>query len=152
MDHVTINDSLTIPLEELSFTTSRSSGPGGQKVNKTSTRVTLLFDVEHSQSLNATQRSLIRYRLHGRINAEGVLRVTAQRERSQASNRDLALSRFAELLREALSTAPPREATQPSVTSRETRLAEKRARSLVKRERTETKLLRLERQSDEDAG
>lgn len=152
MDHVTINDSLTIPLEELSFTTSRSSGPGGQNVNKTSTRVTLLFDVEHSQSLNATQRSLIRDRLHGRINAEGILRVTAQRERSQASNRDLALSRFAELLREALSTAPPREATQPSVASRETRLAEKRARGLVKRERTETKLLRLERQSDEDAG
>lgn len=133
---VHVLDDLEIPDEDLTFTTSRSSGPGGQNVNKLSTRVTLLFDVEGSPSLSAQQRQLLRERLAGRINRDGVLRVVSQRHRTQLANREAAVARFNELVRSALREPPERIPGAVSEQAREKRLEEKHRRSRTKRERT----------------
>lgn len=132
---IQITAELSIPDEEIAFTVSRSSGPGGQHVNKTSTRVTLLFDLEHSSSLTPDQVARIRERLGARVSREGILRVTSQRHRSQLANREATVERFAELLRESLTTEPPRVPTKPTRRAQERRLAEKRLRSRRKAER-----------------
>jgi ribosome-associated protein len=80
---IVVNADLAIPEHELAFSASRSSGPGGQNVNKVSSRVTLTFDVENSPSLSDSQRRRIRSRLQTRINKDGVLRVISQISRSQ---------------------------------------------------------------------
>lgn len=123
---------LTIPDEDVSFSVSRSGGPGGQNVNKVSTRVTLRFDVERSKSLTADQRHRIRERLASRINKSGILQVTSQRTRSQELNREDALARFAQLLREALHREAPRVETKASRASHEERLEEKKRRTRIK--------------------
>ena len=131
---VPILEDLDIPGGELTFTTSRSSGPGGQNVNKVNTRVTLLFEVE-SPSLSEQQRQAVRTRLAGRINREGVLRVVSQRHRTQLANRETAVQRFADLLREALAEEPERVPVRLPETVNEKRLEAKRRRSRTKRER-----------------
>ncbi len=133
---VRVTEDLEIADGELSFATSRSSGPGGQNVNKVNTRVTLLFDLEGSASLSAQQRALLRHRLPGRINKEGVLRVVSQRHRTQLANRDAAVERFVELVRAALTEAPERISVTPPDQANERRLEAKRRRSRVKRERS----------------
>ena len=130
-----INDRLEIPDGELSFTTARSSGPGGQNVNKVETRVTLLFDVDGSPSLSQGQKNRLRRRLATRVNKEGVLRVVSQRHRTQAANRQAAVERFAELLRAALRRRRRRIATRPSAAARARRLEGKRRRGLLKARR-----------------
>ena len=90
---VRVTDDMEIADTELVFNMSRSSGPGGQNVNKVNTRVTLLFDLEGSTSLSAEQRALVRQRLPGRISKEGVLRVVSQRHRTQLANRDAVSAR-----------------------------------------------------------
>lgn len=84
---VQVAENLVIPDGELTFVADRSSGPGGQNVNKVNTRVTLLFDVEGSTVLSAQQRMLLRQRLSGRIGKTGILRVVSQRHRTQLANR-----------------------------------------------------------------
>jgi len=133
MTHVA--EGLDIPDGELVFTTSRSSGPGGQNVNKVSTRVTLLFNVEESPNLSAQQRTLLRERLPGRINKDGILRVVSQRHRTQLANREAAVQRFVDLLGEALVDAPERIPVALPGAVNEKRLEEKRRRSRIKRER-----------------
>jgi ribosome-associated protein len=133
---VWVTEDLEIADGELAFTTSRSSGPGGQNVNKVNTRVTLLFDLEASTSLSARQRELLRSRLPGRISKDGVLRVVSQRHRTQLANRDAAVGRFAELVRTALTEEPERIPVAPSGRAREKRLVAKRLRSRLKRERS----------------
>jgi ribosome-associated protein len=133
---VRVTEDLEIADREISFTTSRSSGPGGQNVNKVNTRVTLLFDLEESESLSAQQRALLRDRLPGRINKHGVLRVVSQRHRTQLANRDAAVERFVELVREALTEAPERVPSAPPDQADEKRLEAKRRRGRLKRERT----------------
>lgn len=133
---ISIVDGIEIPDEEIVFVASRSGGPGGQNVNKVSSRVTLLFDIAHSGALKPEERSRIRERLASRINKDGVLRVTSQRTRSQEMNRRDAAERFAELLRRALQSDPPRVATSIPRAAREERLREKRKRTEVKRART----------------
>ena len=133
---VRITDQLSIPKSELSFTTSRSSGPGGQHVNKVSTRVTLRFDVTNSPSLTLEQKELIFVQLATRISKEGVLRVVSQQTRSQAANRQLATERFVQLLQDALRQKPERKPTKVSAAAKEKRLADKKHRSHLKRERS----------------
>ncbi len=132
---VRIDRRLVIPDEEIRFRASRSSGPGGQHVQKASTRVTLLFDVAGSPSLSDNQRRRIMERLSTRISKEGILRVTSQRFRSQAENRRAALERFRDLVAEALEEHPLRRPTREPQWARKRRLKEKRLRGRRKRER-----------------
>jgi len=132
-----INDDLSIPEQELTFTASRSGGPGGQNVNKVSSRVTLTFDVMNSPSLSAEQRSRIEARLATRINKDGVLRIISQRTRRQDLNRADALARFAELLGDSLARAVPRIKTRVPKAAHLRRLEEKKKRSAMKQTRIE---------------
>ena len=133
---VQVLDNLEIPDEGLEFATSRSSGPGGQNVNKVNTRVTLLFDVDRSAALSEDQRSLLRERLGGRISRAGIMRVVSQKHRTQLANRDAAVERFTMLLREALSEKPERVPVRVPRAVKERRLDEKRRRGSLKRGRT----------------
>ena len=135
--------SVLIPEAELSWRFSRSSGPGGQSVNTSDSRVELLFDVARSEALGPLYRQRALDRLAGRL-TDGVLSVAASEQRSQLRNREAAEARLVELLTQA--TAPPakpRRPTRPSRGSVERRLASKQRRSDVKR---------LRRHADGDAG
>jgi ribosome-associated protein len=133
-----VSNSLEIPDGELEFATSRSSGPGGQNVNKVSTRVTLLWNVATAPSLSVEQRVLLLERLAGRINREGVLRVTSQRHRTQLANREAAVKRFAEVVAEALSEMPKRIPVRVPASEDRKRLQAKRHRSRLKRQRSDS--------------
>jgi ribosome-associated protein len=124
-----INDELAIPLAEVIVRASRSSGPGGQHANVTASRVEASFDVLASPSLSEGQRERLLARLGPRPVA------IAQDERSQARNRDLALTRLSERMARALVRSRPRRATRPTPASRERRLAAKRRATERKRER-----------------
>ena len=132
---IRITDTLWLPDAEVEYRTSRSGGPGGQNVNKVSTRVTLLFDLAGSGTLTEEQRRSISERLGGRTNKDGVLRVVSQRHRTQLANREAATERFARLLAEALTEAPERRPATVSVGAKERRLEEKHLRARIKRER-----------------
>jgi ribosome-associated protein len=125
---------LVVPAALLRAATSRSGGPGGQNVNKLETRVTIEAEVD-ALPLTDAQKLLVRTRLAGRINKAGTLRVTSQAERSQLANRDRALARMEELLRDALAE---REVRRPTRTPK----AQKRRRLEAKKRRGETKKLR----------
>lgn len=133
---VIINERISIPEEELTFTASRSGGPGGQHVNKVSSKITLWFDLVNSPSLSPDDKELIASRLGNRIDKDGILRVVSQSTRSQLSNRELAVERFVELLQAALKREPPRKKTRASKAAKERRLEEKKQRSRIKRERS----------------
>ncbi len=129
---IIINDRLAIPAGELEFRFSRSSGPGGQHVQRSDTRVELLFNVADSTSLSAEQRARIMARLGNHIDGEGVLRVVSSTTRSQLENREDAVKRFQALLAGALRQHKRRIATKPSTAAREARLAEKKMRAQQK--------------------
>jgi ribosome-associated protein len=133
---VQVLEDLEIPDEQLDFATSRSSGPGGQNVNKVNTRVTLLFNVDQSPALSPEQREFLHSRLGGRISRVGVLRVVSQRHRTQLANRDAAVERFVELLRDALTEKPERIPPAVPKQAKARRLEEKRRRGSLKRERS----------------
>ncbi len=136
-DSLYINDQVSIPLTELSFRFSRSSGPGGQHVQKSATRVELLFDAAHSPSLTDEQRAQVLKRLAGYVNGEGVLHLVAQSERSQWHNREEVIARFQALLRQALKRRKRRKPTRPTAASQERRLRQKQQRSRVKQWRAQ---------------
>jgi ribosome-associated protein len=125
-----------IPEDELQYAYSRSSGPGGQNVNRVETRVTLLFDVEASPSLSDYQKRRLRTRLATRVNRDGVLRVVSQRYRTREANRQAALQRFNELLEAALRQQKPRRKTKVSKAAKQRRVEAKRRRSEVKKGRS----------------
>jgi ribosome-associated protein len=134
-DDLRVNSWLVIPGGELQMRFSRSSGPGGQSVNTTDSRVELSFDVLRSPSLPPRARDRAMQRLASRL-ADGVVTVAADNERSQLMNREAARARLASLLREAVAPPPPpRVATKPSRAARERRLDAKRRRARVKRNR-----------------
>ncbi|HST55711.1 MAG TPA: alternative ribosome rescue aminoacyl-tRNA hydrolase ArfB [Solirubrobacteraceae bacterium] len=120
---------VSIPLTEITLRVSRSSGPGGQHANVTSSRVEASFDVEHSRALSAAQRTRVLARAGPRIVA------IAQDERSQTRNRELALRRLAERIARALAVPRTRRPTRPTAGSRERRLDSKRQRGQRKSER-----------------
>ena len=130
-----INNEVSIPLSELGFQFSRSSGPGGQHVQKSSTRVELRFDVANSPSLTDAQRARVQKRLPSYVDSSGILHLVSQSERSQHRNREEVVARFEVLLREALKRRKKRKATKPSAASKEKRLEKKHKRSEKKQRR-----------------
>ncbi len=133
---IEITHQLSIPDDELRFTASLSGGPGGQNVNKVSSRVTLWFNVVNSPTLSPEQKELILSRLATRIGKNGVLRVISQQTRSQVENKELAMERFVELLRDALKQVPIRKKTRVSKAAKLRRLEEKKQRAIQKQERS----------------
>jgi ribosome-associated protein len=124
---------LRIPDGELSWRFSRSSGPGGQSVNTTDSRVELSFDVAHTTALGPTLRARALERLADRL-VDGVVTIAAEEHRSQLRNRQAARGRLAELLREATAPPPPpRRPTKPSKGARQRRLDSKRKDGNTKR-------------------
>jgi ribosome-associated protein len=134
-DGLRIGRTIVVPERELSERFSRSSGPGGQGVNTTDSRVELSFDVARSPSLPETTRARMLARLEGRL-VDGVVTVAAAEHRAQLANRRAARERMATLLREAAAPPPrPRRPTKPSRGVNERRLEAKRRRSETKRSR-----------------
>lgn len=131
-----ITPSLHIAPSELSFSFSRSSGPGGQNVNKVNTRVTLSFDVSYSPGLNDRQRQLIFSRLATRINKQGVLRISADSYRTQQGNKDEVIRRFVNLLRQAVHEQRSRRKTKVPRRAKERRLSAKKNRGRLKQLRS----------------
>ncbi len=131
-----VNSWLVIPAGELRERFSRSSGPGGQSVNTTDSRVELSFDIVASPSLPERERTRAMARLASRLTDDGVITVAAEGERSQLMNRDAARARLAALLREAIAPPPPpRVPTKPTRGAKERRLEGKRRRAQIKRNR-----------------
>ena len=117
---------------EFIFQTSRSSGPGGQNVNKTETKVELRFNVEQSNLLNDEEKALILLRLKNKINNDGFLIITVQESRSQLFNKQIAEQRFYEILTKALKKQTKRTATKPTAASNKRRLVTKKYNSKKK--------------------
>ena len=128
-DPLRIGRQAAVPLAEIELRTSRSSGPGGQHANVTSSRVEAVFDVCASRALSEEQR----WRISARLGP--VVRAVAQDTRSQSRNRELALERLRARLEGALAVQRPRRATKPTAASRRRRTESKRRRSEVKRRR-----------------
>lgn len=130
---------ISLDIEELrdwiEFRADRSSGPGGQSVNKLNTRVTLLFDFQACTRLTDPGKARIRRRLETRLSRDGRVRVASQRERSQHANRRAAEQRLIELLDDALYVPKTRRKTRPTGASRRRRLDDKRRRGQTKRRR-----------------
>jgi ribosome-associated protein len=122
--------------DELVFKVSRSSGPGGQNINKVNTRVTLFFDVANCESLSDSQKQRILSRLATRADKNGVLRVVSQKFRTQRANRRAAVERLQQLLTDALKTRPVRKKSKVPYAAKQRRLEEKRRRSVLKRQRS----------------
>ena len=131
-----ISPTLAIPDQELEERFVRSSGPGGQNVNKVSTAVELRFDVARSPSLPEAVRERLLARRDRRITDDGVLVLSAQRFRTQDRNREDARERMAAVIVAALTAPKKRVATKPTKGSKERRLGAKRERSTVKRHRS----------------
>jgi ribosome-associated protein len=126
-ESIRVTRSVTLPLEEIQLRFSRSSGPGGQHAQRSETRVEAVFDVESSNALTGAQKRRVTAK------AGPTIRAVAQDERSQHRNRELAVERLVEALREALKVPRKRRPTKPTAASRERRLDQKRRRSEVKR-------------------
>lgn len=130
-----VSPALTIPASELGWRFSRASGPGGQHVNKTDSRVELFWSVDDSTTLSEEQRELLLDRLGSRLIA-GAINVTASEQRSQRRNRETALEKLAQLIREGLAPAgPKRRPTKPTRGSKRRHRAAKKQRSDVKQQR-----------------
>jgi ribosome-associated protein len=122
-----------ISISELRFRTSRSGGPGGQNVNKVSTRVELRFDLVSSTSLTYKEKVLLQSKLKNRINSKGELVLVSQSERTQSANKRKVLERFYKMITDALRIKPARIAGSPTKASDEKRLDSKKRRGSVKK-------------------
>ena len=129
---IRINDQISIDDSEIEESFIRSSGPGGQNVNKLATAVQLRFDVRHSPSLSHEVRARLERLAGRRLTRDGVLVITAQRHRTQERNRDDAMTRLVELIRAAAVRPTPRRPTRPTLGSKVRRLEGKKRRGSVK--------------------
>lgn len=132
---VAVNDKIAIPIGELTIRATRSGGAGGQHVNKSSTRIEVVWNVRRTRALTAEERDRVESRLAARIDSEGDLRVVASDTRSQAQNRALAVARLAGMVRRALLVQKARRPTRPTRASVERRLSDKQRRAERKRGR-----------------
>ena len=130
---------LTVNIPDLStefqFLTSRSSGPGGQNVNKVNSKVELRFDIQNSDLLTEDQKNILLIKLASKITSEGILSVVSQRDRSQLSNKEDAIEKLYLLFAKALTPVKPRKNTRPTKGSVERRLATKRIKAEIKQNR-----------------
>ena len=126
-DPIRVTRSVSLPVSDIEIRVSRSSGPGGQHAQKSATRVEALLDVERSDALSASQKQRVVRRVGS------VLRAVAQDERSQHRNRELAVERLVEKLRQALAVPRRRVPTRPSAAAKERRRVEKKRRAARKR-------------------
>ena len=135
MDIVTLNDKISIPVSELDIRFSRSSGPGGQHVNKTSTQAELTFDLANSPSIPPEDREWLLEKLKPKLDSSGKLRLTAQDTRSQRQNKAIVIERFGEMLRHALRRPKKRKPTKPSRAAVQRRIESKKKRGETKSQR-----------------
>jgi ribosome-associated protein len=126
---------IIIPLSELEMKTSRSSGAGGQHVNKTSSRVEISWNISHSVALTDVERDLLLARFASRLSEDGAIRVVASDTRSQLRNRQTAERRLAELIARSLTVQKKRKPTRKPRAANEARLTEKKKHSDKKRNR-----------------
>ena len=132
---ICLTDGTVIGEDDIAYRFSRSTGPGGQNVNKLNTRVTILFDVAGFRSFTEEQKKRLLLRLRSRISRDGILTVVSQRHRTQHANRRAAQKRLAELLEAALKEKPARKQTSVPYAARQKRLRRKRCRSELKQMR-----------------
>ena len=118
---------------EFSFATSRSSGPGGQNVNKVNTKVTLLWNINDSSILTLEQKEIITTKLAAHITKEGVLQLSSQETRSQLQNKEEVVQKLEKLLVKAFAKQKPRKATKPTKAAKRKRILEKKQRGEKKK-------------------
>lgn len=136
MDDLLVQPGLVIPAAELALSAARSGGPGGQHVNKTSSKIVVRFDLAGSPSLTEAQKARLLSKVPPRfLTKDGVVVVDAEEERDQARNRARALEKLAEVLRQGLARPKPRRKTRPTRASQERRRADKERRKRTKERR-----------------
>jgi ribosome-associated protein len=133
MNIMIINNKTQIPFSELRFRFSRSGGPGGQNVNRVSTRVELIFDVQHSPSLDAESKEVLKSALQSKLDSSGCLRIVSQESRSQWKNKQTAIERFGSVVRKALRPSKHRTPSTATKSSKEERLSKKKERGSMKK-------------------
>ncbi|MGA9407080.1 MAG: alternative ribosome rescue aminoacyl-tRNA hydrolase ArfB [Bacteroidota bacterium] len=131
MNTIIISDKIQIPLSDLQFRFSRSGGPGGQNVNRVSTRVELIFDVQGS-SLDPKTKELLRTKLFSKLDSAGCLRVVSQESRSQWQNKQDTVEKFTFLLKKVMRPVKHRTPTTATKSSKNARLARKKGRGRLK--------------------
>ena len=134
-DRLLISAHLAIPHEELAVRATRSSGPGGQHVNTSSTRIEVIWNVAESETLTDHQRATLLHHLAARLDSWGAVRVVCQAGRSQLQNRKTALARLAKLVAAGLVEPKERKATKPTRASKVRRVESKKKRGRLKRDR-----------------
>jgi ribosome-associated protein len=135
MDDLSVSHTVTIPARELRWSASRSGGPGGQNVNKVSSKVDLRFDLEASEALTDTQKSRLRAAARNRLDEDGAIQIVVQDTRDQQKNLELARARLAELIRKSMVVPKARKKTRPSLGAKRRRLNDKKRVGDKKRDR-----------------
>jgi ribosome-associated protein len=134
---MTINSKIQIPQSEIIFKASRSSGPGGQNVNKLNTKISAEVDIKNCGFLRPEQKEIVLRKLAGRLTKDNRLIVESQRFRSQKANRDFAVEKLTDIIENAMRKQKTRRPTRPTRTAVEKRLKSKKMKSLLKQQRRE---------------
>jgi ribosome-associated protein len=130
---MTTHPSITSILPELTFTSSRSSGPGGQNVNKVNSKVTLQWNISQSSVTTREEKEIIQHKLASHITREGVLQLTSQEARSQLQNKEAVVQKLEKLLSKAFTKKKTRKPTKPSKAAKQKRIQQKKLRGEKKK-------------------